>query len=407
MGYGLFGKLPQKRDFVSVGLPHQVLHPFETWLQSAVAASRNEIGRDWQNYYMVAPIWNFWLGPQVLGTTCAGALMPSVDQVGRYFPLAIIYVAEQGEDLPPPLLDPMSGWYREIDQRLLAVLATEGQFEVTSVLSGLPSPQIAAFSPLQLSAIAPYGVPSASSVAAPPPAQPAPVAAPDQGAAASGPEGTPPTGNPWDLPSMSDDAVASIRMVTGAQVEPPGRTTSELWDAGAASAAAVDGVSSAKDADPAPVPAEEVENPADEEHGPPLDDRASQLTAAAPDQMAEASGAEAPAPDESAPAMPAAVEESQPEPAVPEPPAAPVMAEWVPPRIHVTEFKGGVLTYVEPGRSIAEAAGALIEADYRNASLARSFWWCETTPNGSAQLHTRQGLPDPYFFSRMLMWQPQ
>ena len=43
MAWGLFGKLPQKRDFVALGIPHAVLHPFETWLQSAVAASRNEL----------------------------------------------------------------------------------------------------------------------------------------------------------------------------------------------------------------------------------------------------------------------------------------------------------------------------------------------------------------------------
>ena len=89
MGFGLFGKLPQKRDFVSVNLPLAVLNPFETWLQSAVAASRSEIGRGWEDYYLVAPIWRFWLGREIFGTVCAGALMPSVDQVGRYFPLAI------------------------------------------------------------------------------------------------------------------------------------------------------------------------------------------------------------------------------------------------------------------------------------------------------------------------------
>ena len=111
MGFGLFGKLPQKRDFMSVNLPHAVLNPFETWLQSAVAASRNEIGRNWENYYLVAPIWRFWLGKDVLGTACTGSLMPSVDQVGRYFPLAIMYWAEPGETLTPPLINPIDGWY--------------------------------------------------------------------------------------------------------------------------------------------------------------------------------------------------------------------------------------------------------------------------------------------------------
>ena len=96
MAYGLFGKVPQKRDFMSVNMPSAVLSPFETWLQAAVAASRNELGKAWQDHYLVAPIWRFWIGEHILGTTVAGALMPSVDQVGRYFPLSIMYFAEDG-----------------------------------------------------------------------------------------------------------------------------------------------------------------------------------------------------------------------------------------------------------------------------------------------------------------------
>src|SRR5262245_11063690 len=48
MSFGVFGKLPQKRDFVALNIPRAVLEPFETWLQSAVAASRNELKDDWR-----------------------------------------------------------------------------------------------------------------------------------------------------------------------------------------------------------------------------------------------------------------------------------------------------------------------------------------------------------------------
>ena len=44
MAFGVFGKLPQKRDFIALNIPRMVLEPFETWLQSAVAASRSELG---------------------------------------------------------------------------------------------------------------------------------------------------------------------------------------------------------------------------------------------------------------------------------------------------------------------------------------------------------------------------
>ena len=94
MAFGVFGKLPQKRDFIALNLPRTVLEPFETWLQSAVAASRSELGAAWQELYLVSPIWRFWIGGEIFGVACAGALIPSVDKVGRFFPLAILYCAE-------------------------------------------------------------------------------------------------------------------------------------------------------------------------------------------------------------------------------------------------------------------------------------------------------------------------
>ena len=56
MAFGTFGKLPQKRDFIALNLPRAVLEPFETWLQQAVAASRNELGNAWQDIYLVSPL---------------------------------------------------------------------------------------------------------------------------------------------------------------------------------------------------------------------------------------------------------------------------------------------------------------------------------------------------------------
>ena len=119
MGFGIFGKLPQKRDFIALNLPRAVLEPFETWLQSAVAASRNELGPSWQDLYLVSPIWRFWIGGDILSVPCAGALMPSVDSVGRFFPLAILYLAEPGRQIVPPPFDPLDIWYFYIEERLL------------------------------------------------------------------------------------------------------------------------------------------------------------------------------------------------------------------------------------------------------------------------------------------------
>lgn len=52
------------------------------------------------NHYLTSPVWRFAIAPGVLGPEgLGGVMMPSVDRVGRYFPLIIGAVGA------PPLLD--------------------------------------------------------------------------------------------------------------------------------------------------------------------------------------------------------------------------------------------------------------------------------------------------------------
>lgn len=147
MGFGLFGKLPQKRDYLALQVPRAILEPFETWLQSAVAASRNMMGDAWQAQYLVAPIWRFWIGAEIMGRTCAGALMPSVDGVGRFFPLSILHYCEEGEVFAPPLFGAQDGWYEALERRLLSVLDPESGMTVDRLLHDLPLPDTGASPP--------------------------------------------------------------------------------------------------------------------------------------------------------------------------------------------------------------------------------------------------------------------
>lgn len=140
MGFGLFGKLPQKRDFIATGIRQDVLAPLETWLQTAVAASRSELGRRWEETYLVAPIWRLWIGSGVLGANCAGALMPSVDGIGRFFPLLALYVCDGDETLPPPSYAPQDKWFGAIEHRLLGVLEDGASPPVEAILADLPPP---------------------------------------------------------------------------------------------------------------------------------------------------------------------------------------------------------------------------------------------------------------------------
>lgn len=140
MPFGLFGKVPQKRDFLAVNLPDAILHPFEKWLQTSLAASREVIGRRWEEYYLVAPIWRFWIGSEVFGAGCAGAMAPSVDAVGRYFPLALVHWSGTDAGVPPPLLAPHEEWYARLDARLLQALSETHPGYLASLLDGLEAP---------------------------------------------------------------------------------------------------------------------------------------------------------------------------------------------------------------------------------------------------------------------------
>ena len=139
MGYGIYGKLPAKRDFIAVEVPANVLNVIERWLQGGVASSRNTMGGAWQDIYLTAPIWHFWLGADICGTYCMGSIMPSVDGIGRYFPLALLAYGEDGETIAPPLDDACNEWFDRVDRILLSALDTEQDldgFALVRLLSG-------------------------------------------------------------------------------------------------------------------------------------------------------------------------------------------------------------------------------------------------------------------------------
>ena len=87
---GFYGKLPSLGDFVSRRLPQEFITPWDSWLQSSLAASREVLGEQWLYHYLTSPIWRFALSPGLVGKNAwIGIVMPSVDRVGRYFPLTI------------------------------------------------------------------------------------------------------------------------------------------------------------------------------------------------------------------------------------------------------------------------------------------------------------------------------
>ena len=87
---GWYGKLPSLGDFASRRLPVEFVKPWDAWLQDVMPAARSALGGSWLDSYLTMPIWRFAFLPGLVGQSgWAGVLMPSVDRVGRHFPLAI------------------------------------------------------------------------------------------------------------------------------------------------------------------------------------------------------------------------------------------------------------------------------------------------------------------------------
>lgn len=110
---GYFGKVSTHGDFVSRRLPVHLVQAWDAWLQQCVQASCDKLGPKWLERYLTSPVWRFAIAPGVLAPEgLGGVMMPSVDRVGRYFPLMVAALGA------PPLLDWFHGhaaWYDAVE----------------------------------------------------------------------------------------------------------------------------------------------------------------------------------------------------------------------------------------------------------------------------------------------------
>lgn len=145
MRCGLFGKIGAKRDFIAIATPRSFLEAWEPWVQAALSASRHQLGPGWQQAFLTAPVWRFWLGAAICGTTVAGAIMPSLDGVGRYYPLTLHAVTGEAVSLPPPSIDPQDEWFGQVEAFLLSTLDRAATFEqISDTLDRLAVPRLQA-----------------------------------------------------------------------------------------------------------------------------------------------------------------------------------------------------------------------------------------------------------------------
>lgn len=89
--FGAFGKMPAVGDFFRFGVPPGFVTVWDDWIQRAMLVAQTMLGDGWDAHYMSAPIWRFCLSPGLAGPQkVIGVLMPSVDRVGRRFPLTLM-----------------------------------------------------------------------------------------------------------------------------------------------------------------------------------------------------------------------------------------------------------------------------------------------------------------------------
>ena len=142
MPCALFGKTPVKRDFIAPGVPRAFLDLWEPWMQAGLSSSKHSLNAEWQPRFLTAPLWRFWLGPALSGATTVGAFMPSLDGIGRYYPLTVLAMPGAGEAFAPPDADLHESWFEMAESFLLSTLEADATYDdIQARLTALPEPR--------------------------------------------------------------------------------------------------------------------------------------------------------------------------------------------------------------------------------------------------------------------------
>lgn len=83
--------MPSLGDFFRINASPGFVEPWDIWLQIGMQEVRRLLGSNWEVCFMSAPIWRFTLSAGLAGPDAMlGVLMPSMDRVGREFPLTLM-----------------------------------------------------------------------------------------------------------------------------------------------------------------------------------------------------------------------------------------------------------------------------------------------------------------------------
>jgi type VI secretion system ImpM family protein len=122
---GFYGKLPCRGDFLQRRAPQDFVDVWDTWLQAGLHESRQRLQEAWLDAYLTGPVWRFVLSAGVCGAgVYAGVLVPSVDRVGRYFPLTVV-AQLPSEDCPLAVACGMPGWFESAESLVIEAVSAE------------------------------------------------------------------------------------------------------------------------------------------------------------------------------------------------------------------------------------------------------------------------------------------
>lgn len=135
-----YGKLPSIGDFVGRRMPHDLTGDWDYWLRSGLDQLRSDVPDTWPQRFVHSPIWFFLTPARVTGVPACGVIAPSVDRVGRFYPLTVMAL---GTDRPQALADTatlsrfLAGAHAAVVDARRMPLSPD---ELDARLSDLPSP---------------------------------------------------------------------------------------------------------------------------------------------------------------------------------------------------------------------------------------------------------------------------
>lgn len=104
---GYYGKLPVSPEFLRLHAAGPELRELDEWFQRGVQYAKAQGGSDWPSLVANADIWNFFFIPEGNGRLVCGAVFPSHDRAGRFFPFLTFLLLERHELPPTPWLIPL------------------------------------------------------------------------------------------------------------------------------------------------------------------------------------------------------------------------------------------------------------------------------------------------------------